>query len=105
MPGEAGVALAKAQAAAAEADRLFPLSLGAEGSCTIGGNLSTNAGGTGAFAYGVARDLVGGLEGVLADGRIRNALNKLKKHNTGYDLKNLVVGGEGTLRIITAAVL
>jgi FAD/FMN-containing dehydrogenase len=105
MTCEAGVVLAKAQAAAAAADRLFPLSLGAEGSCTIGGNLSTNAGGTGAFAYGVARDLVVGLEVVLADGRILNALNKLKKDNTGYDLKNLFVGAEGTLGVITAAVL
>src|SRR6266404_1880958 len=105
MTCEAGVVLAKAQAAAAEADRLFPLSLGAEGSCTIGGNLSTNAGGTSAFAYGVARDLVVGLEVVLADGRILNALNKLKKDNTGYDLKNLFVGAEGTLGVITAAVL
>src|SRR5499433_4175275 len=102
---EAGVVLAKAQEAAAQADRLFPLSLGAEGSCTIGGNLSTNAGGTGALAYGVARDLVLGLEVVLADGRVLNVLNKLKKDNTGYDLRNLFVGAEGTLGIITAAVL
>jgi len=105
MTCEAGVVLAKAQAAAAAADRLFPLSLGAEGSCTIGGNLSTNAGGTGALAYGVARDLVVGLEVVLADGRILHTLNKLKKDNTGYDLKNLFVGAEGTLGVITAAVL
>jgi len=105
MTCEAGVVLAKAQEAAADADRLFPLSLGAEGSCTIGGNVSTNAGGTGAFAYGVARDLVIGLEVVLADGRVLKALNKLKKDNTGYDLKNLFVGAEGTLGVITAAVL
>ena len=105
MTCEAGVVLANAQEAAAAADRLFPLSLGAEGSCTIGGNLSTNAGGTGALAYGVARDLVLGLEVVLADGRVLHGLNKLKKDNTGYDLKNLFIGAEGTLGIITAAVL
>jgi FAD/FMN-containing dehydrogenase len=105
MTCEAGVVLVRAQEAAAGADRLFPLSLGAEGSCTVGGNLSTNAGGTGALAYGVARDLVLGLEVVLADGRILHTLNKLKKDNTGYDLKNLFVGAEGTLGIITAAVL
>jgi FAD/FMN-containing dehydrogenase len=105
MTCEAGVVLAKAQEAAAAADRLFPLSLGAEGSCTIGGNLSTNAGGTGALAYGVARDLVVGLEVALADGRVLQTLNKLKKDNTGYDLKNLFVGAEGTLGVITAAVL
>src|SRR5215471_662641 len=102
---EAGVVLAKAQEAAAQADRLFPLSLGAEGSCTIGGNLSTNAGGTGALAYGVARDLVVGLEVVLADGRVWRGLNKLKKDNTGYDLRHLFIGAEGTLGVITAAVL
>ncbi len=105
MTVEAGVVLIKAQAAAAQADRLFPLSLAAEGSCTIGGNLSTNAGGTGALAYGVARDLVLGLEVVLADGRVLNVLNKLKKDNTGYDLRNLFIGAEGTLGIITAAVV
>jgi FAD/FMN-containing dehydrogenase len=97
--------LANAQAAAAATDRLFPLSLGAEGSCTIGGVLATNAGGTGALAYGVARDLVLGLEVVLADGRVMNVLNKLKKDNTGYDLKHLFIGAEGTLGVITAAVL
>jgi D-lactate dehydrogenase (cytochrome) len=105
MTCEAGVVLATAQAAAETAGRLFPLSLGAEGSCTIGGNLATNAGGTGALAYGVARDLALGLEVVLADGRVWNGLNKLKKDNTGYDLKNLFIGSEGTLGIITAAVL
>jgi D-lactate dehydrogenase (cytochrome) len=102
---EAGVVLAKIQDAAAHVDRLFPLSLGAEGSCTIGGNLSTNAGGTGALAYGVARDLVLGLEVVLPDGRILRGLNKLKKDNTGYDLRDLFIGAEGTLGVITAAVL
>ena len=105
MTCEAGVVLAKAQEAAAAVDRLFPLSLGAEGSCTIGGNLSTNAGGTGAVAYGIARDLVLGLEVVLADGRIMNLLSKLKKNNTGYDLRHIFVGAEGTLGIITAAVV
>jgi D-lactate dehydrogenase (cytochrome) len=105
MTCEGGVVLATAQAAAEAAGRLFPLSLGAEGSCTIGGNLATNAGGTGALAYGVARDLALGLEVVLADGRVWNGLNKLKKDNTGYDLKNLFIGAEGTLGIITAAVL
>src|SRR5262245_58998509 len=105
MTCEAGVVLMKAQEAAAVANRLFPLSLGAEGSCTIGGNLSTNAGGTGALAYGVARELVLGLEVVLADGRVLNNLRKLKKDNTGYDLRHLFIGAEGTLGIITAAVL
>jgi D-lactate dehydrogenase (cytochrome) len=105
MTCEAGVVLAKAQEAAAAVDRLFPLSLGAEGSCTIGGNLSTNAGGTGAVAYGIARDLVLGLEVVLADGRVVNLLSKLKKNNTGYDLRHIFVGAEGTLGIITAAVV
>src|SRR5499427_7525175 len=105
MTCEAGVVLIRAQEAAAAASRLFPLSLGAEGSCTIGGNLSTNAGGTGALAYGVARELVLGLEVVLADGRVLNNLRKLKKDNTGYDLRHLFIGAEGTLGIITAAVL
>src|SRR6476660_7355027 len=105
MTCEAGVVLMKAQEAAAAVDRLFPLSLGAEGSCTIGGNLSTNAGGTGALAYGIARDLMLGVEVVLADGRIMNLLSKLKKNNTGYDLRHIFVGAEGTLGIITAAVV
>ena len=105
MTCEAGVVLAKAQNAATAVDRLFPLSLGAEGSCTIGGNLSTNAGGTGAVAYGIARDLVMGIEVVLADGRIMNLLSKLKKNNTGYDLRHIFVGAEGTLGVITAAVV
>src|SRR6185436_11390191 len=105
MTCEAGVVLAKAQDAATAVDRLFPLSLGAEGSCTIGGNLSTNAGGTAALAYGVAREMALGLEVVLADGRILNLLSKLKKDNTGYDLRNLFIGAEGTLGIITAATL
>ena len=105
MTCESGVVLLNAQQKAADADRLFPLSLGAEGSCTIGGNLSTNAGGNTAIAYGVARDLVVGLEVVLADGRILNGLSKLKKDNTGYDLRNIFIGAEGTLGIITAAVL
>ena len=105
MTCEAGVVLQNAQDAAAKVDRLFPLSLGAEGSCTIGGNLSTNAGGTAALAYGIARELVMGLEVVLADGRVMNLLQKLKKDNTGYDLRHIFVGAEGTLGIITAAVL
>src|SRR6201996_6447885 len=105
MTCEAGVILQIAQQRAAEIDRLFPLSLGAEGSCTIGGNLSTNAGGTTALAYGVAREMMLGVEVVLADGRILNLLSKLKKDNTGYDLRNLFIGAEGTLGIITAATL
>src|SRR5262252_5710275 len=105
MTCEAGVILQIAQQRAAEVDRLFPLSLGAEGSCTIGGNLSTNAGGTTALAYGVAREMALGLEVVLADGRVLNLLSKLKKDNTGYDLRNLFIGAEGTLGIITAATL
>ena len=105
MTVEAGVVLQTAQAKASEVDRLFPLSLGAEGSCTIGGNLSTNAGGTAALAYGVAREMALGLEVVLADGRVLNLLSKLKKDNTGYNLHNLFIGAEGTLGIITAATL
>ena len=105
MTCEAGVVLQVAQQKAADVDRLFPLSLGAEGSCTIGGNLSTNAGGTAALAYGVAREVALGLEVVLADGRVLNVLSKLKKDNTGYNLHNLFIGAEGTLGIITAATL
>lgn len=102
---EAGVTLAAAQAAAEAAGRLFPLSLASEGSCQIGGNLSTNAGGTAVLRYGNARELVLGLEVVLADGRIWSALTGLRKDNTGYDLKQLFLGSEGTLGIIAAAVL
>ncbi|MFL9502312.1 FAD-binding oxidoreductase [Rhodopseudomonas palustris] len=105
MTVEAGVILQRAQEKAAEVDRLFPLSLGAQGSCTIGGNLSTNAGGTAALAYGLARDMALGVEVVLADGRVMNLLSKLKKDNTGYDLRDLFIGAEGTLGIITAATL
>jgi FAD/FMN-containing dehydrogenase len=102
---EAGVTLQRAREAAAAADRLYPQLLPSEGTCTIGGNLSTNAGGTAAVAYGIARSHVLGVEVVLADGRVLNGLNKLKKDNTGYDLKNLFIGSEGTLGIITAAAL
>src|SRR5579872_5734634 len=102
---EAGVTLQRTREAAAEVDRLYPQLLPSEGTCTIGGNLSTNAGGTAAIAHGIARSHVLGIEVVLADGRILNNLNKLKKDNTGYDLKNLFIGAEGTLGIITAAVL
>src|SRR5262249_3627096 len=102
---EAGVTLQRAREAAAAVDRLYPQLLPSEGTCTIGGNLSTNAGGTAALAYGIARSHALGLEVVLADGRVLNNLNKLKKDNTGYDLKNLFIGAEGTLGVITAAVL
>ena len=102
---EAGCTLAAVQAAAATADRLFPLSLAAEGTCQIGGNLSTNAGGVHVLRYGNARDLVLGLEVVNPDGTIWNGLRALRKDNTGYDLKHLFLGAEGTLGIITAAVL
>ncbi|MGO1121046.1 FAD-binding oxidoreductase [Rhodovibrionaceae bacterium A322] len=105
MTVEAGCVLQQIQETAADADRLFPLSLGAEGSCQIGGNLSTNAGGVQVLRYGNTRDLVLGLEVVLPDGRIWDGLRALRKDNTGYDLKHLFVGGEGTLGIITAAVL
>jgi len=102
---EAGVVLKNLQEAAQEVNRFFPLSLGAEGSCQIGGNLSTNAGGTGVLAYGNARELCLGLEIVLPDGRILDDMRTVKKDNTGYDLKNLFIGAEGTLGVITAAVL
>jgi FAD/FMN-containing dehydrogenase len=105
MVVEAGCVLADVHKAAEAADLLFPLSLPSEGSCRIGGNLATNAGGTAVLRYGNARELVLGLEVVLADGRIWNGLRALRKDNTGYDLKNLFVGSEGTLGIITAAVL
>ena len=102
---EAGVKLADAQAAALAADRLFPLALASEGTCTVGGNISTNAGGVNVIAYGNTCDLVTGVEAVLADGRIVNALSKLRKDNTGYDVKSLFIGAEGTLGIVTAASL
>jgi FAD/FMN-containing dehydrogenase len=102
---EAGCVLADLQAAAKAADRLFPLSLGAEGSCQIGGNLATNAGGVMTLRYGNMRDLVLGLEVVLPDGRIWHGLRKLRKNNTGYDFKHLFIAAEGTLGIITAATL
>jgi FAD/FMN-containing dehydrogenase len=100
---EAGCILADLQNAAADADRFFPLSLAAEGSCQIGGNIATNAGGTNVLRYGNTRDLVMGLEVVLADGRIFNGLRGLRKDNAGYDLKQLFIGAEGTLGFITAA--
>ncbi|MEJ0012178.1 MAG: FAD-binding oxidoreductase [Bauldia sp.] len=105
MTVDAGVILADAQAAAEAADRLFPLSLASEGSCQIGGNLSTNAGGTAVLSYGSTRDLVLGIEAVLPDGEIWNGLRTLRKDNTGYDLKDIFIGAEGTLGIITGAVL
>jgi FAD/FMN-containing dehydrogenase len=105
MTVEAGLVLANAQAVAASAGRLFPLSLASEGSCQIGGVLATNAGGMAVLAYGSARDLTLGLEVVLADGSVWNGLKRLRKDNSGYDLKDLFIGSEGTLGIITAAVL
>jgi len=102
---EAGCILADVQRAADDAERLFPLSLGSEGTCQIGGNLSTNAGGTSVLRYGMMRDLVLGLEVVLADGRILSTLSSLRKDNTGYDVKALFLGAEGTLGVITAAAL
>jgi FAD/FMN-containing dehydrogenase len=102
---DAGVLLAEVQQAAADVDRYFPLSLGAEGSCSIGGNLASNAGGTAVLRYGNTRDLALGLEVVLPDGRIWSGLRGLRKDNTGYDLRDLFIGSEGTLGIITGAVL
>ncbi len=102
---EAGVTLAAVQEAAANVGLFFPLSLASEGSCTIGGNLSTNAGGTAVLRFGNAREQVLGLEVVLADGRLWDGLRGLRKDNTGYDLKHLFIGAEGTLGIVTAAVL
>src|SRR5665213_1569338 len=103
MTVEAGVTLQRAREAAANADRLYPQLLPSEGTCTIGGNLSTNAGGVAAVAHGISRSHALGLEVVLADGRVLNVLNKLKKDNTGYDLRDLFIEAEGTLGIITAA--
>lgn len=105
MTVEAGVTLLEAQQLAREHDRYFPLSLAAEGSATIGGVISTNAGGTAVLRYGVMRDLVLGLEAVLPDGRLYNGLKRLRKDNTGYDLKQLFIGAEGTLGVVTAATL
>jgi FAD/FMN-containing dehydrogenase len=105
LTAEAGCTLKSIQDAAEAVDRLFPLSLGSEGTCQIGGNIATNAGGTGVLRYGNTRDLVLGLEVVLPDGRIWNGLRGLRKDNTGYDLKHLFIGSEGTLGIVTAAVL
>ncbi|MBM3562951.1 MAG: FAD-binding oxidoreductase [Alphaproteobacteria bacterium] len=105
MTVEAGVTLAQAQDAAQAADRFFPLSLASEGSCTIGGNLATNAGGVHVIAYGSMRDLALGIEVALADGRLLSTLGALRKDNTGYDLTQLFIGSEGTLGVITAATL
>jgi FAD/FMN-containing dehydrogenase len=105
LTADAGVVLADIQQAARAVGRYFPLSLGAEGSCTIGGNLATNAGGTGVLRYGNTRDLTLGVEVVLPDGRVWNGLRGLRKDNTGYDLKDLFIGSEGSLGIITGVVL
>src|SRR5262249_23926040 len=102
---EAGCILADVQRAAEAAERFFPLSLGSEGSCQIGGNLSTNAGGTNVVRYGMMRDQGTGPEVVLADGHVLSTLGALRKDNTGYDIKSLLLGAEGTLGIITAASL
>lgn len=105
MTVEAGVVLADVQAAAAEVGRLFPLSIAAEGTARIGGCLATNAGGVQVLRYGNARDLALGIEAVLPDGRVHHGLKRLRKDNTGYDLRHLLIGSEGTLGVITAAVL
>lgn len=105
MTVEAGVTLLEAQQAAAAAGRFFPLSLAAEGTATIGGVISTNAGGTAVLRYGMMRDLVLGIEAVMPDGQLFNGLKRLRKDNTGYDLKQLLIGAEGTLGIVTAATL
>jgi D-lactate dehydrogenase (cytochrome) len=105
LTAEAGCTLAQVQQAAAAVGRLFPLSLGSEHSCQIGGNLATNAGGLNVLRYGMTRDLTLGVEAVLADGRIYEGLNTLRKDNTGYDLTSLLIGSEGTLAVITAAAL
>ena len=105
LVAEAGCILADVQRAADDAERFFPLSLGSEGTCQIGGNLATNAGGLSVLRYGMMRDLVLGLEVVLADGRVLSSLSALRKDNTGYDIKSLFIGAEGTLGIITAASL
>jgi FAD/FMN-containing dehydrogenase len=105
MVVEAGVTLAAVHEAATAANRFFPLSLASEGTATVGGLVSTNAGGTAVLRYGTMRDLVLGLEAVLPDGRVFNGLKRLRKDNTGYDLKQLLIGGEGTLGVVTAAAL
>jgi FAD/FMN-containing dehydrogenase len=105
MTVEAGITLLEAQQLAAKSDRFFPLSLAAEGSATIGGVISTNAGGTQVLRYGMMRDLVLGLEAVMPDGQVFNGLKRLRKDNTGYDLKQLLIGAEGTLGVVTAATL
>ena len=105
LTAEAGCTLAQVQKAAADADRFFPLSLGSQGSCQIGGNLATNAGGTAVLRYGMVRDLALGIEAVLADGSVFSQLSPLRKDNTGYDLRHLLIGSEGTLGVITAATL
>jgi FAD/FMN-containing dehydrogenase len=105
LTAEAGCTLASVQEAAAAADRLFPLSLGSEGTCQIGGNIATNAGGTAVLRYGPMRELVMGIEAVLPDGSVVSQLSPLRKDNTGYDIRQLLVGSEGTLAVVTAATL